>query len=582
MSSLSSSSTFIDQNLAAQLFVAAHAHDSLQQDCHDLLPSTVTDVFPVPVNRSRTHRTSTYSALAKSQQPNVVPSVPEPPPQPTNHEGPSITDSKLVILSKEEPRILKYIASFLDMNDKQSLMFAVTEDDSGMYERDEVAPTDQIHGKVAKTAAGLAEDVFKREKEDLESARSKFLTQLARTREAESRMEDLQQQLDRTRCMLENPDSGDLLLLNYMASRLHLLRELTSRNYDDFFSARAQYSAWCRGLQNMYKEHATRCLEEIKATRQSSRAMQEESLLKCRTFLREITSCDIGAGITSDSAGGRGSTRGPRTKRRLSLSQTLPTVHSGFYAPTSLSFDELWERGDEIISAKQAEKAVSHTPVKNVGEISEVEEPPFANVQETKTAAVTPTIESTTARGINSERISGPSLEVQMTRDRPVLSTRVLSTRKPPRALRQKVRTKDGVLSCDAPAFSRDSFDKVPPIHGSLDGLRKDIAERLQEFEKEVCDKMEKISELSMMAIRKKFVGMNETEEVPDYVKDIKWRMEQWRALVTSGSEHAENVKGNIADEFEERIRTSYSWLMEQQMKRLRRMQHYCQGMSST
>lgn len=49
---MSNASSFIDQNLAAQLFVAARAHDSLRDEFDDILPRSVNDLFPNKSGRS--------------------------------------------------------------------------------------------------------------------------------------------------------------------------------------------------------------------------------------------------------------------------------------------------------------------------------------------------------------------------------------------------------------------------------------------------------------------------------------------------------------------------------------------------
>lgn len=60
---------------------------------------------------------------------------------------PTITrqESKLLIIAKNEPRILKHISSYLGMNDKQSLMLAVIEDHNPTEKEDNILlPTESI------------------------------------------------------------------------------------------------------------------------------------------------------------------------------------------------------------------------------------------------------------------------------------------------------------------------------------------------------------------------------------------------------------------------------------------------------
>lgn len=51
---MSNATAFIDQNLAAQLFIAARAHDSLRQEPENLLPTAITEIFSVQT--SHAHR----------------------------------------------------------------------------------------------------------------------------------------------------------------------------------------------------------------------------------------------------------------------------------------------------------------------------------------------------------------------------------------------------------------------------------------------------------------------------------------------------------------------------------------------
>lgn len=53
-------------------------------------------------------------------------------------------ESKLLLISRNEPRILKHISTYLGMNDKQSLMFAVTEESSSVDKEDLLIPTENI------------------------------------------------------------------------------------------------------------------------------------------------------------------------------------------------------------------------------------------------------------------------------------------------------------------------------------------------------------------------------------------------------------------------------------------------------
>ena len=59
---MSNATAFIDQNLAAQLFIAARTHDSLRQEPDNLLPSAITEIFSVQT--SHAHRVFPITSLS--------------------------------------------------------------------------------------------------------------------------------------------------------------------------------------------------------------------------------------------------------------------------------------------------------------------------------------------------------------------------------------------------------------------------------------------------------------------------------------------------------------------------------------
>jgi hypothetical protein len=58
---MANGTAFIDQNLAAQLFVAARAHDSLRQEPENLLPTAITEIFTIPTSHS--HRVWLFTQI---------------------------------------------------------------------------------------------------------------------------------------------------------------------------------------------------------------------------------------------------------------------------------------------------------------------------------------------------------------------------------------------------------------------------------------------------------------------------------------------------------------------------------------
>jgi hypothetical protein len=323
-----------------------------------------------------------------------------------------------------------------------------------------------------KGGTTLAEDIYHRELEELDNIRSQYLTQLAQTRELESRMEDLQQQIDRTKCILNNADSGDLLLLNYMASRLYLIRELTSRDYDDFFLARAQYSTWCLEQQKYYIQIARNSLGNQKALLNISKTAQNACHEQAREFLGDITSPSL---VTSSS-----------------IETQSSSSDIKFIVETKVTFDSLIEEGKNLVSN--------------------------SSLAELHSAA------SSVSLSPQKQQIS---LSKPQSFDSPIPIAEV------------KVDTQS------APSLD-DSINSLAPF-------KDDLAASLSQFEQNVCDTMERLSQLSLKAIRKKFIDLKSIDgefsyqcffmcelDLPQYVADIHFRIDEKGALVQSSSEYAE------------------------------------------
>lgn len=75
----------------------------------------------------------------------------------------------------------------------------------------------------------------------------------------------------------------------------------------------------------------------------------------------------------------------------------------------------------------------------------------------------------------------------------------------------------------------------------SLDSLRDDVSKELQLFEQNVCSAMEHISSLAMTSVQKKFIGMEaRQQDLPLFVTDTKWRIDEKSALVSGAAEYAD------------------------------------------
>ena len=139
----------------------------------------------------------------------------------------------------------------------------------------------------------LSDDLFHRESEDLEIQRNMYLTQLVQTREIEGKIHTLKQTLDRCEYILNNADSADLIRLNYLACKLHLLRDITAKNYEDFFAARGNYASW--GLQHLsnFTAITTKALDKARISRENCRSRHEETILSCQKLISDVIEEDL-------------------------------------------------------------------------------------------------------------------------------------------------------------------------------------------------------------------------------------------------------------------------------------------------
>lgn len=150
-----------------------------------------------------------------------------------------------------------------------------------------------------KGGLSLSEDLFHRESEDLEFHRKQYLLQLVQTREVESKMQNLKQKLDRTRNILNNPQSADLLRLNFMSSKLFLLRDITSKNYEDYFTARGNYTTWSLEHQSRYTATTNQALDKARMSMENLRHQNEAAVLRCRQLMSDVITGDVTDGVTS-------------------------------------------------------------------------------------------------------------------------------------------------------------------------------------------------------------------------------------------------------------------------------------------
>ena len=119
-------------------------------------------------------------------------------------------------------------------------------------------------------------------------------------------MQNLKQKLDRTENILNNPQSADLLRLNYMASKLFLLRDITSKNYEDYFSARGNYATWSLDHQTRYTATTNKALEHARKAMESCRTQHEETVLKCQQLMTDVITGEEEKGVKKRGGEGGG------------------------------------------------------------------------------------------------------------------------------------------------------------------------------------------------------------------------------------------------------------------------------------
>lgn len=226
------------------------------------------------------------------------------------------TKGSIVLNVLRDSHMQRIVSSYLSMSDKLSLIFAVSDeeetDEQDLDGQDKSADEDDtyvnltihfrsnednastsmyvccVHSRTANQGISLSEDLFHREAEDLDVQRSQYLAQLVQTREVEAALQSVKHKLDRTENILNNPLSADLLRLNYMASKLFLLRDITSKNYEDYFSARGHYSAWNSDHQAKYMVTTNQALDKARMAAENCRSQHEESLLICQQLMSDV------------------------------------------------------------------------------------------------------------------------------------------------------------------------------------------------------------------------------------------------------------------------------------------------------
>jgi hypothetical protein len=433
-------------------------------------------------------------------------------------QTPPEQESKLLQIARNEPRILKKIAAYLGINDKQSLMFAVTEEshpdkeENNLNTSNNSNPSDMtINGKgTTGSGAGgtgsssgtttLAEDIYHRELEELDHIRSEYLTKLAQTREYESKMDDLQQQIDRTKLILHNNsnDSGDLLLLNYLASRLYLLKELTSRDYDDFFTARAQYSSWCNEQQQLYLQLGKESLFHQKKILKISKLIQKLSFEQTKRFLFQISNqqpslplppspSHLSPNPSSSSFSSSSHTHAAHDPHSSEETTTGIKKMIQFRVQTKLSFEKLSEEGKYLVA--QYSNNFGHTsPAPQSSPRPAI--PSLSSTRQTSPMAVAGTVDRTQSMDSRDE------------------TKRSVSSSSPQITPRVELPS----LAATAPLSPSPPPSPIENLGSLLSDFEKELTLSLSEYEQSVCDTMENLSQMSLEAIRKKFVDLNDTD----------------------------------------------------------------------
>mmetsp|Transcript_8333 Transcript_8333/g.14121 ORF Transcript_8333/g.14121 Transcript_8333/m.14121 type:complete len:573 (+) Transcript_8333:40-1758(+) len=562
------SSSFIDQLLAGQLFVAARAHDALSEEVSNFLPPSISNIFPRDSDHSRKYKTAAYSALVKSQH------------HIEEDDNDSVTNDvtgNVVLHVLRNSLLQKVVSSYLTMNDKLSLIFAVSDDadDDEDELKEEAGSDDEDRSK--KGGLSLSEDLFHRESEDLDFHRKQYLQQLVLTREAESKLQNVKQKLDRTRNLLNHPRSADLLRLNYLASKLFLLRDITSKNYEDYFTARGNYTTWSLEHQSRYTTATNQALDQARVAVETLHQQHQESILNCRQLMNDAIVGEAGKSGSVNKAKKKDvAAVQPKSKSRRRASVVV-VAKDGVQLRTTKEVNEFHDM-----------RRVGLTyllPYREKGDKG-CEELPEGGVIEEK------------AGGENDEDAPDFGIDINIDKDSDHGSDMDIETDKPSAdvSVDGDSASKIPFASVAAPAVEKVSESPADEVEievetalkkeyvvdmVDLEAYRQRVAASLKEFEEELCERLESVSQKAVASVKKKFVSFELSDDLPLYLRDMKWKIDQKRRLVNTGANQIQATKETLAEDFERRIEKSYGVFLEQQMTKLKRVQSYCHVESS-
>lgn len=351
----------------------------------------------------------------------------------------------------------------------------------------------------------LSEDLFHRESEDLEVQRHQYLAQLVRTREVESKMQNLKQKLDRTENILNNPHSADLLRLNYMASKLFLLRDITSKNYEDYFSARGNYATWSLDHQARYTATVNQALEHARLAVDKCRTQHETTLLKCKQLMTEVISGDHSKGGGSFSGSGRhkaavGAGGGGVKASRRRASVVVSAKEGVQLRPTEevREFKEMRAVGLTYLAPYQDQEHKEEKEDKNEDE---------SDKEEDNTTAKTVITQKPFSESVDEDGIIDEYDNNNLNNN----AESVVSNDQQTTALANDESKAEVNMMTEDDKFTPAEVVKKEYIvdEQDLEAYRQRVSLSLKAFEVELCEHLENMSKMSLESVKKKFISFD-------------------------------------------------------------------------
>ena len=149
------------------------------------------------------------------------------------------------------------------------------------------------------TSHSVAELICAQELEDLNTLRASFLDQLVATRILQTHCDDAREKLDRTHLIRDDSFSSDFIMLDFLASRLFVLRNIVSQFSDPVHSIDgSSYLSWCHKKRSLCAEKVARGLDMAKHISDAACVNSEEKYATISLFIeRALLRSGSGKGV---------------------------------------------------------------------------------------------------------------------------------------------------------------------------------------------------------------------------------------------------------------------------------------------